>query len=216
MTRKEREILLSKYSELGVEALLDKGATWFYHTFLPNLTIATETNSVEDGVLADCWFAVGDLYDLVFAPLHAKEAYEKAIEIDPDFGAAYAELASIYSDLGDYVAALEYIEQAIELDADDVDFKFELQNIQQFIKDKVPTVFSESNEKWPYYEALAAKKWDYLLENSNDEKNAFHSKMKAFTNQLTGNRPESAKNWEAFLSKSPSHEQNFVEEFYMK
>jgi tetratricopeptide (TPR) repeat protein len=215
MTRKEREQLLNEYSESGVEAILNQGATWFFKTFLPNLNIATETNSVDEGILADCWFIVGDLFDLVFAPLQAQAAYEKAIEIDPDFTEAYAELASIHRDLGNYDLALENIQIALELDPLEADYQIQLDCIFEDINQKTPAFFSESNEKWPYYETLAAQKFEKLLEISNIEDDAFHNKMKAFAFKLLENEAESNKNWTSFVEKTPNREFNLIENFYL-
>jgi hypothetical protein len=76
-------------------------------------------------------------------------------------------------------------------------------------------LYSKSNEKWPYYETLAARKVEELAAMCNDVSNPFHSKIKAFESNLQENLTETQNNWSKFIDKTPGHQLNFVEEFYL-
>jgi tetratricopeptide (TPR) repeat protein len=215
MTRKERELFLKQCSEKEIEDYLSMGSKWFYNTFLPNLEIATNTKAVDESVLAECWHTAGDVFDLVFAPLQAKYAYEKALDLEPEFTSVFLQIASIHNDLGEYELAIAYINDALELDPDDEDITLEFERIKTNLADKSPAFYSESNEKWPFYETLAARKVDEISTMCNDLNNPFHLKIKAFEANLQGNLTETQNNWSKFVNKTPEHQLNFVEEFYL-
>jgi tetratricopeptide (TPR) repeat protein len=215
MTRKERELMLNTYSEKGVEVLVEKGAIWFYQVYLENLQIATNTKSVDEGVLSDCWFIAGDMFDLVFAPLQAKAAYENAVDLDPDFAEAYFELATVCRDLGMYDEAIENIETALELAEFIDDYHIEAQTLQTAIEEAKPAFYNETNEKWPFYETLASKKLEIVLEMSNLENDAFHAKMRSFAFNLLEKKEESSLNWKFFVGDNLNYEMNLVERFYL-
>jgi tetratricopeptide (TPR) repeat protein len=216
MTRKERELFLTQYAEKELEDLLDMGSKWFYNAFLPNLEIATNTKSVDEGILAVNWSMAGDIFDLVFAPMQAKYAYQKALELEPEFAAVYLQMASIHNDLGDYEAATDYINDALELEPEDEDIALELERIKINQADKSPALYSESNVKWPFYETLAARKVEELTAMCKDGNNPFHSKIMAFEANIQENLTETQNYWSKFLSKTPEHQLNFVEEFYLR
>jgi tetratricopeptide (TPR) repeat protein len=216
MTRKERELFLKQFSEKEIEDLLSMGSKWFYNTFLPNLEIATNTKSISESILAECWHMAGDIFDLVFAPLHAKNAYEKVIELEPEFTSVFLQMAFIHNDLGDYEVAMEYINLSLELDPEDEEIASELERIKTNMAGDAPAFYSESNEKWPFYEALAARKVNEIAIMCNDVNNPFHSKIKAFEANLQGNETEKVINWTKFTDKTPDNQSNFVEEFYLR
>jgi tetratricopeptide (TPR) repeat protein len=67
----------------------------------------------------EVWLSIGDLYSEIEYYDEAQEAYENAIEIDPEFGEAHVGLGNLLYELELYEDAIEYLEFATKIFPDD-------------------------------------------------------------------------------------------------
>ena len=78
-------------------------------------SIANIAEGVDNDLAAGAWFAVGDLYHKEGDTDRALLAYDKAIQLKPDYAEAYAYRGTLMSDLGKYESAIEDYKKAIHL-----------------------------------------------------------------------------------------------------
>ena len=101
----------------------------------------------------------------------AMKAFDKAIEIDPNYAKAYAQRAVIYADRRQYLKALKESEQAIKLDPN-LAWGFNsrgvahtgLMNYQEAIQDFNKALELEPRYAWPY----CNRSWAYFMLKNYD------------------------------------------------
>jgi tetratricopeptide (TPR) repeat protein len=93
----------------------------------PQSPLSTPTAADQTGPLsADAQFELGNSYVQAGQWAEAVTAYQKTIELDPNFQAAYANLGVAYYQLGEFDLAASQYEKALELNSDDVDVAYNL------------------------------------------------------------------------------------------
>ena len=79
--------------------------------------IAALSDEAEPEGLAEAYFLLGWLYGVPLTDLeNASTHFTRAIELDPEFAAAYINRANAYAEQGNLTAALADYDRAIELD----------------------------------------------------------------------------------------------------
>ena len=97
--------------ELAV-LLMDCG---FNEEALQHLLYLSKMFSYDDGI----YYNLGIVYEKMKKFQKAKEAYEKAVEIEPDAMDAVYNLGLVYTELQEYDRAIECFEQVISSDVED-------------------------------------------------------------------------------------------------
>lgn len=73
-----------------------------------------------DNFISGAWYGLAYTNELLGGQIQSSlEAYEKAIEIDPNYKEAYYYAATIYGDIGETKKAISYLEKVIKLAPDD-------------------------------------------------------------------------------------------------
>lgn len=108
--------LLQRPSNQGGDAVVDRQTT----------TTGSQTASELEGKSAQELFELGNSIVQSGQLQRAVEAYRKAIELDPDYQAAYANLGVVYYQLEQLDLAAQQYEKALELDPKDGDVAYNL------------------------------------------------------------------------------------------
>ncbi len=70
------------------------------------------------------WHGLGATYETLGDPAEAREAYEQALVVDPNYAPAHAALADWHEREGDFPTALAHAEAALALDGDHLDWRY--------------------------------------------------------------------------------------------
>lgn len=178
MDKDQLQQFLRREEEKGIVALHAKGYAWYRSEWMPRLRLAEELLPNQTGLLADCWYLVGDLCDFNGAPLQAIQAYQQALSYDEDVDGAYRELAYLYELTGQYPEALEQVKEALERLPDAADCSIEpeeldeiredLLDLQASIQDSinyaVEPYLTPQNEVWQLSELLAQEAFKAVIQ----------------------------------------------------
>ena len=100
------------------------------------------------------WHGLGATHETLGNPAEAREAYEQALVVDPDYAPAHAALVEWHEREGDFPTALAHAEQALAIDAAHLDYRY-----------KVGALLRRSGkpaDALPYLRAvLDAQPWNY-------------------------------------------------------
>ena len=156
--------------------------------------LADAPNSAEPNTL------MGELFSLVNRPDSALSYYDRALEIDPDYGFASLQKANLYYKLGDSLRYEREISSVLVNKNTDVNSKVEI--LRDYIRNsiqrndttqRVEKMFQTILEQHPHEAQLHGLFCDYLT---------FRQKYKAAAEQLTYTvdiDPSDPKNWEKLM-----------------
>lgn len=108
-------------SSKSVARLLDQGYEFLTTSVYPSLEnlrseLSRTRSSSDREIVADVHSLLGDLYDLLEAPLAAIKEYGLCVSVEPDHGYAWAELSTMYWKLGDRGRAVAYARRSLEIE----------------------------------------------------------------------------------------------------
>ena len=141
--------------ELGGAAAAERDYAWFYDAFLP----AMSDPSVLAGrsLLASAWATVGDVYDMLEAPLAALEAYRRSDQLEPSVY-VFQEISRCLHGVGDINRALAAIDQALALAPNDQALHDQIEFIKR--TEDQPPLYEDSSLVWKCDEFMAARDFE--------------------------------------------------------
>lgn len=215
MKKEEVRKILEKVAEEGVAWPQLQDYKWFKEILIPYITFYEKSYSKENELISDCYYVIGDVFDLNKAPMKAIESYKKSIQVDKNNSAAFRELANMYRNIGEYKNALLYINKSLELDPDDEYAVSDKEWIQEFIDEKSDPFFKKGDLIWECDELLANSEPEKALELlKNKRKTAFRIAKARCYGALFDFR-NYMKEWEGILQNSDKFEINSSDWFYM-
>ncbi|MBN2890790.1 MAG: tetratricopeptide repeat protein [Bacteroidales bacterium] len=215
MDKNELIDFLSEVTEYGVSFAHGNGNEWCKSVLFPAIEKAEDELKEYNELLAECMYLVGDIYDFNDAPLHAIEAYEKAIKFNPYFSDAFREMANMYERLGKYDKALENIKKAIKLDPKDEDAQMDLENIEQSISQNEEPMYVKGDMIWEMNEMLADSKFDEIIEKINDSDGVEELKILARVYGAQKKSSDYLKTWQQIATNEEDYELNYADWFFM-
>ncbi len=141
-------------SDKGVSLTHSQGYFWFWRKFMPALDKVTTTGEVSHELIAECYYVAGDVHDFNEAPKAAIRSYEKALEFDPEMGAAHREIALMLWRMGKYKKALVHSDNALALNPED---KHALGDRDYYVRENhlSPPLYKKGDCVWTAYEHLS-------------------------------------------------------------
>ncbi|MEM1121445.1 MAG: tetratricopeptide repeat protein [Bacteroidota bacterium] len=157
---------LQEHCQAGSEKMLARGYRWFSNTFIPTLKKTSEVSS-DTFLVAEAWLLVGEVYELLHAPLQALTCYQIGLHFNPEESDLYRWKALVEEQLGNYVAALSSIEKAVQYTNEAEDLMIDRQRIQDcLVYDKTPE-FEEGDLVWECNEQLTNDEFEAVLQITN-------------------------------------------------
>jgi tetratricopeptide (TPR) repeat protein len=215
MKKEEVRKILEKVSEEGFAWTRCQGYKWFKEILIPYITFYEENYSKENELISNCYYVIGDMFDLHNAPRKAIESYKKSIQVDKNNSYAFRELANMYLNIGEYKKSLNCINKSLELDPDDEYAISDKEWIQISIDEKSDPLFKKGDLIWECDELLANSEPEKALELLKSKKKTIFRMAKARCYGALFDLRNYMKEWEGILQNSDKFEINFSEWFYM-
>lgn len=176
------------------------------------------------------WFKKGLLTYKTKYNQDAMKAFDKAIEIDPNYARAYAGRASIYNDWGKYPQALKESEQAVKIDPN-LAWGFNMRgwahigllNYQKAIEDLNKAIELAPKYAWPYcnrsWAYFMLKNYHQALEDANSAieidpelRQAYYRRGRALAS--TNNLQDAIKSFDKTVQHDPTFSWAFLHRGY--
>lgn len=163
MKKADRLKFLEDYCEEESIITINRGHVWFRETLFPILVQAEKKDLAEKDLLAEAHVLIGEVYELIYAPLKAVEQYKKALHLNPHSSFAHEWMSALQEQLGNYIPALNHIEEAIKLAPEEESLMWNRQRVQDcMVYDKEPEIdFNLS--LWKYGESLVNQQFDGII-----------------------------------------------------
>lgn len=214
MNKKEVVDLLLLVADEGVSYAHGEGFEFYHNKLLPALS-AADNFGIEKELLAECWYAVGDIHDLNDCPLQAIKAYQKSLDYDPDFAGTYKEMANMQERIGTYALALENLKKAQSLDPKDAEIKEDILAIEEAIQFADEPLFQSSNRSWLISELLANSEFNKVLEITNESTEIKELKCRAAAYGALNDFKNYLLSWTAILELNAEMDIDYWDWFYM-
>lgn len=217
MNQKDQETFLTTISATDFFPVYDRGYAWLAQELLPQLSSASAAPTIDKGILADCWHLVGEIHDFNHAPKKALAAFRKAIDFDPELVTAYLAVTDMLEQTGAYYEAFQYLNQAIEKDAEEESLLHLKQRIQDNMNYNHEPLYTSRNVIWSYDECMANGDFNTVIEAIEKEENKTVDLLRCL-GRAYGGLGETAlylKTWEDILALQTELEIDFSDWFYM-
>ncbi|MDA3929001.1 MAG: hypothetical protein PF541_08575 [Prolixibacteraceae bacterium] len=140
-----------------------RGFAYLHHGLLPRLLDAGKNKTVEENILARCWFIVGSIYSYNNAPKRAIECLLKSHVLNTNNSESLKLLIQQQLLIGEYYKAFENVHKAIDLEPDN----FKLITLQQRIQDDMnynsEPQYTSVNQLWELNELLASEQFETVV-----------------------------------------------------
>ncbi|MEN0002915.1 MAG: tetratricopeptide repeat protein [Bacteroidota bacterium] len=139
-----------------------KGYAWYVSHLLPCLQYS-QWPADQHPLVADIWYMANTIHQVNGAPLAAIAAAKKALSFDSEHLESIYDLIDLHLEIGHYQEAFDLVNQAIDLEPDDVELLFTKQNIQDALNYNETPLYSEDDPIWPFHEQLAQGRFSDFL-----------------------------------------------------
>ena len=172
MDRNAAIALLKKVDEGRIAWTHNQGFEWLVSDLLPAIDVLERDGPIP-GLLASCYYEVGDIHDFNGGPLAAIAAYKRSIDWEPMSG-AYREICDMLLRIGRLDEAIEYGRIAIAMDPDDHYTKRNLEEADEALVHGVEglLLYTEGDKIWQADERLARREPEAALSELGDGEDA--------------------------------------------
>lgn len=118
---------------------------------MPALERVAKSSSVDAEIIADNFYAAGDVHDFNEAHKTAISLYKRALEFNPEMSTAHREIASMNRQLGNFEAAIKHSDIALSIAPDD---KFNVSDRKQIDGEKADAPIIKTDSEIAIAKAL--------------------------------------------------------------